>query len=240
MAKKTATKGKGTNGKVVASGKAARVKAVKVETSSQIMLLPSPQKVGKLQAAAEKRLATAEDLEIRDDEEFKLAGLFALSIKETEQMVGEIYDEHVKKAHELHKGLTSAKKKLLDPLSEARKIVQEKLSAWTREQVRIANEKAAKEQQKLIKQAEKSGDQELVQDLKEEEVAVPVAAVVEKQVGVIQKTVIRYRIVNELKIPRTFLMVDESKIKAHIAKHGITAQIDGVEVYEDVQTQIRG
>lgn len=204
---------------------------------SQVMLLPSKQKTSRMEKANQERLVTANEYKVEDADGYALAAAFALQLKEAERTVGDLFDEHVKKAHELHKGLTGSRKKLLDPLIEARRIVERKMSNWTLEQQRIEREKAEKERQKEIKQAVKVGDKELVKDLKEQELEI--APVAPKVTGIVTKTVTKFRIVNELKVPRTFLCVDESKIKAHIDKHGSSAQIEGVEIYEDVQTQIR-
>lgn len=221
------------------------------DSETVVATIPSRQKVSRLEKNALARRDEAKAFKITSIAKYNGAADFALSIKEMEATVGELYDPHVKAAHAMHKGLTDARKKLLDPLVEARTLVQRSMSDWTREQTRLAqvaaDEAARLEREEELKAAKKIKNTAERKEVVEELKAAPVVAErveisVPKVSGVVAKKVVLWRLANlgdTSKIPRQFLMLNESAIKAYVKLHGMDAKIAGIEVYEDVQTQIR-
>ena len=54
-----------------------------------------------------------------------------------------------------------------------------------------------------------------------------------KAEGVSARFVWRFRVVDEAKIPRKYLAVDEKKIGADVKTHGPECGIPGIEVYKE-------
>ena len=53
--------------------------------------------------------------------------------------------------------------------------------------------------------------------------------------GVRTQEVWTFRVVNALLVPREFLVVDEKKVRAHVAQHGEATNIPGIVVEKDVR-----
>lgn len=201
-------------------------------------------KAGRLEASALAKVQEAKQLKVTNAASYEDAAAFCLGLKEGEKAIEELYADPVKKAHELHKALTGARKKLLEPLQEARSIVQGKMGTWSLEQQRKAQEEAqreAEEQRKLeLKQAKKEGDRELVKELQAAPVvAAPVVNAVPKVEGVVTRKVWRYEVVKESEIPRQFMEPNLAKIKEHVLTWGEEKPIPGVRVWEEVQNYVR-
>lgn len=212
--------------------------------------LPSKAKTTRLQAKAIETLEAAKKLKVANTLQYAQAADFAKNIKETEDTIHELFDEHVADAHQLHKNLTTKRGTLLKPLEEARKTIQGTMSSYDLEQRRLAEQKAQEdaeiERKKLIAQAQRRGDKAEVKELKSlpvvpDEIDIPTP----KVQGVVTRETIQWRyVVNDVEtlkiIPREYLMIDESKIRAAVKLHGLDLKLAGIEVYKNVQTQIRG
>lgn len=227
-----------------------KVNAIEEADETTQVSLPNNRKVSRIEKNAIASRDEAKKIKVNSVASYNAAAEFALTLKEAERSVGELYDEHCQKAHELHKGLTSARKKLLDPIIEARKIVESAMSSYDREQRRLATEKAQKEaeeeRQREIAAAKKSKDAELVKELKATPVVVDPVMIQSRTpvvAGILSKPVIKWRLKKEGDInlvPRKFLCLDERALTAYVKAHGMDSEIAGIEVYSDVQTQIRG
>ena len=216
-----------------------------VTPDSKTISLPNSRKVSRLEKQALETKTKATEIKVTSTLTYTAATEFVLAIKEREKIVSELYDPHCANAHKAHKDLTTARGNLLKPLVEARQIVERQLSDWTREQTRLAQEQAQRdadtEQARLLKNAKRRKDTEAVEELKANPVvAAPVDMPVPKVSGIIAKAVVKFEIVDADKVPRKFMVVDESAIKAYIKIHGMNGDISGVRIYEDVQTQVRG
>lgn len=214
------------------------------ENETLIVSLPNNRKVSRLEKGAIAKRDEAKTIKVKSVLTYKSAGEFAVACKEMEKTIGELYDPHVANAHKTHKDLTTARKRLLDPLVEARRIVEQSMSAWDQAQRQLAqakaDEDARKEREQEIADAKKSRDKELVKELQAAPlVTETVTRVVPKIEGVSSKAVVSFKVVDEKKVPRQFLMVNEAAIKAYIKLHGMNAVITGVEVFEETKTQIR-
>lgn len=213
------------------------------ENDTLVVSLPNNRKVSRLEKGAIAKRDEAKALKVKSVASYNAAAEFALTCKEMERTIGELYDPHVANAHKTHKDLTTARKRLLDPLTEARKLVESAMSLYTQEQRQLAQAKADEEarieREKEIAVAKKLKDKELVKEL---QAAPVVAEVVETVVpyvrGVSAKPVVSFKVIDEKKVPRAFLMVNEAAIKAYIKLHGMNAVITGVEVFEETKTQI--
>jgi hypothetical protein len=202
-------------------------------------------KRSRVEKQALAKLEEAKKIKVKNDATYKDAADFALSIKSHETAVAELFDDHVKRAHELHKGLTSARKAILDPLAEARRLVQSEMGKYGLEQRRLALEQAerdAKAQREAeIKQAQKDGDKKELRELKAAPIVpLPVAVATPKVQGVVNREVWRYEIIDQAKIPARFWVLDAVALQREVTATKGETSIPGIRVFKEAQTQIRG
>lgn len=100
----------------------------------------------------------AKVLIITDSQSYTIAGEFWKSIKELRKKIAATFDHHIKKAHEIHKGLIADKKKDDDPLDDAERIIKRKMADYDQEQKRIRRE----EQRRLEEEAIKAEEERLL------------------------------------------------------------------------------
>lgn len=109
----------------------------------------------------------AQAIKIADKESFASAGELGKGMKELRAKVVEYFKPLKDAAYKSHKAITAKEAEELKPIDEAITILRDAMNAFTREQERlrrieqerldaIANEKAAKEREKLLNQAVKA------------------------------------------------------------------------------------
>lgn len=99
-----------------------------------------------------KALASA----IVDDESNKAAGAFLTTIKGFRKMIDEHYRDDIKKAHELHKSLTTKLREADAPLEEAERIIKRAIGAFQAAQERIRIEEESRRTAAAQRLAEES------------------------------------------------------------------------------------
>jgi hypothetical protein len=138
-------------------------------------------------------------------------------------------------------------KELMKPLLEKEIDYKKEIVAWSTEQERIRKaeedrlrEIARKEEEERQIQAaiaaEQSGNQEEAQAIIEAPIqAAPVIVerTVPKVAGISMRENWKFRIVDEKKIPREFLKVDEVKIGGYVRSMKSAGNIPGVEIYNE-------
>lgn len=108
----------------------------------------------------------ANEITVTNGEEYSEASNFLLKIKEMQKKVGEYWKPLRENAHKAWKSICDKEKEFTSPLQEAEHIIKGKMIEWQRqeeekrlaEQRRLqaeAEERARKERERLIKQAEK-------------------------------------------------------------------------------------
>lgn len=207
--------------------------------------LPNARKITREEKKALETQEDAKKIKVRSAMSYAAAAEFVLAVKERERSINDLFEVHVKNAHKAHKDLTEARGKLLKPLESARKTVEAMMSDYDREQRRLAQAKADEDarlqREQEIAEAKKRRDKEAVKELQAAPIISTPAFIPTPQVaGIVSKPIVKYRIVDESKIPRAFLMIDDSKIKAFIKQNGSAGSISGIEFYDDIQTQTRG
>lgn len=189
----------------------------------------------------------AQDMMIASNEDYKVAGDFLLDLKDLQKQINEFMDPIIKKAHEAHKEAIKQKKTVESPLKEAEKIVKTKMQAWyeleekkRQEEERRLQEQAQKEaEEKRLAEAEaleKAGNDEAALNKLDEDVAAP-TVIVPKQTpkieGVSNRQVWNYRIKDESKIPREYMIPDRVRIGQIVRANKDRTDIPGVEVYSE-------
>ena len=169
-------------------------------------------------------------------------------------------------AFKAHRTVCDQEKNLDAPLLEAERRLKNAIGGFIAEQQRLAREAEEAERRRLQEDADRKAQEESQRLAIEDAVAleaegrveeaeavlanpVPVAPVrvapapvvpdVARVKGVSSRTVWKFRILDETKIPRDYLLVNEQAIRAVVARTNGKIQIPGVEVYADQQVAVR-
>lgn len=177
-------------------------------------------------------LEQARAFQVFDAVSFKSADEMAVALKQLEKQVDELFDEHIDRAYQAHKALTTKKKGFAAPIIEARGLLKNKMFFWQQEQERErrakelelqaqANRLAEEQQLAEAELAEKSGDKEAAQEIINR--PVEAAVVVLSKAAPKAKTVLR-------------TVPDQAKIEAAIVA-GVR-DIPGVHVWQAWQFKV--
>lgn len=214
------------------------------------------QKLAEVGSAIKTIITKANAVKITNDEELNFAAEFLGDLKGEIKSVEETRKTFVKPFQNATKRLNDAFKIRLEPLQKVEIQLKGKVKAYTDEQARKADEKArlAKEEQaqrekdaaEKIKAAEKAGDEEALKEAQEEKASIEneVVAVeatktsVRTESGLVsQRKVWKFEVVDEEKIPREFLTIDEKKINQAIRDGA--REIAGIKIFQDTQISVR-
>lgn len=209
-----------------------------------------------LQQRALVLVRVAQDISVVTATEFEIAREFLDELMKHEDAVEQTFGPHIAQANSLHKALLAEKKKFIEPVERAKSIVKPKIGVYIREQDRLrleAERKKALDEAAARRLAEegvdkahalmKEGDDEAAEAVINEthskvETMITQAAVVPEKIdtqGISLRQRWTYRIVDERRIPRKYLMIDEKKIAFIVSKLHEQAEIEGIEVFaEDI------
>lgn len=214
--------------------------------SSSLLEMPDRAGVTEAQAWPDRALATV----IYDDDTYAKACALLLGIKDLRKKIADTFDPHVKRAHEAHKALVKEKADAEAPLAEAERTLKATIGEYDREQerLRIERQRVLDEEARRLAEAqtlEQAVALEAAGETVEAEAVLaapiapvplaPVAKAVPKVAGVSVRKVFAFRIVDPSKVPDSFKVIDESKIRGVVRSLGLAANIPGVQVYEDTQ-----
>ena len=193
--------------------------------------------VNELQIAVAETAGT--EIVVTDAESRETACEFLKAVKAQMKKVTDFWAEAKRKAAEAHKAVCAQEKTLLDPLKDAESRVKAKIGAFDlAERKRLAEEEerrrvAAAEAAALAMEAEAAGEAEIAAE------AVAMAAMeaanvsyAPKTAGVSTRFEWRARVVDPMKVPRMFLVVDEKALAAYAKTTKGKFPVDGVEFYE--------
>ncbi len=184
-------------------------------------------------------------LTVRDEAGYMEADGFVHRLTKSRKTIIAWFQPIVTAANLAHKTATAKRAEALLPLDEADRIVTTKMREW---RVRDRAEKEAKaredaerlrkveeeRQLRLAAEAEAQGDAALAEQIIEQPVTVaPVEPVPVKGDGVSWRTDWKWRVVDEDKIPRRYMVVDEKRIGGVVRALKADAQIPGIEVYSE-------
>lgn len=196
---------------------------------------------------AEGALAEASRLSVVDRSTYEMSAGFLMGLKSLMKSIDDTFDPIIESAHRAHKEAVAAKKKHAEPVQKAEATVKGKMSSYAAEEERkrIAEEKRLQEDARRREEeiriqaaidAEAAGEKEAAEAIIAAPVIAPIVVVkseVPKMDGISHRSVWKFRISDETKIPREYLKVDEVKIGGVVrSMKGMTA-IPGVEVYEE-------
>ena len=208
---------------------------------------------GKLDKESNAIVATANHLEVSDNDDLLLAGALLKRIKLAKSILGETFDGPIKDAHLAHKSIKAAKTLHEKPLADAERIVKGKMGSYTQEQERIRQEEERRLREIARKEAEErqlaeaarleaAGETEAAEaviDAPPTPAPVVVPKTVAKVEGVSYRTTWKFNIVNADAIPRAYMVPDEKAIGAHARSMKERACIPGVEFIHEKSVAAR-
>lgn len=182
--------------------------------------------VSVVRGQATKALAAAQALEIKSPEDMSAATDHLAKMKTVAKMIKERKEAITKPLMEALNSARDLFKPIESNLAEAERIVKGKMVAYS-----DAQEKAAEEERlRLAKRVEKGTMKAETAVAKMESIQEAPTSVQGKAGAMAFRTIKKYRVVDESKIPREFLVPDMGKITEAL-KAG--RQVPGAEVYEE-------
>lgn len=183
---------------------------------------------------------------VTDQQSYAAAGEILREIATIKKGIKERFADPKKKASEAHKAICNLENELLAKVTERETEIRQKMTAfYEAEQKRIAAEQERQRQEAeamaaLAAEAEAAGDMETAAE------AVAVAAVTEstvtaapKAAGISMREVWRAKVVDPNKVPREYLIVDQSALDAIAKATKGKLNIPGVEFVKDLVSSVR-
>lgn len=123
--------------------------------------LTIPEK-GDLQTEGDALVQRANALAVTTQEEYESAGEFGRGVAALEKRIKEHYAGPKKAANDAHKAIVAAERELLEPVSKAKRVVGDKMSAFTLEQERLRRqeEERLRREEEERRAAEKAAEDE--------------------------------------------------------------------------------
>jgi hypothetical protein len=180
---------------------------------------------------------------IKSSDDYTAAGSLWTTIKGIMKQVDESFDPIISKAFAAHREAVAQKKKIYEPLESVYKYVKKCMSDYdtAQEAIRRAEEArlreiARKEEEERLLQEAIAAPPEEQAAILEEPVYVP-PVVVRKEVPKVQwmsfREVWKFRVVDQKKIPRDYLKIDDVKIGGVVRSMKGQTNIPGIEVYSE-------
>ena len=224
--------------------------------------VPSDPKVQQVSASSLALVEQAKAVTVADAAQQERASELLLSIAQMRREIADTFKPMKDAAFKTHRTICDQEKGLDAPLLEAEQTLKRAIGGFVAEQQRLARAAEEADRQRLRKDAERKAREESERlaiedaiDLEsegrhEEAEAVlasplpvapayiapaPVVPEVARVKGVSTREVAKFRIVDEEKVPREYLVVNESAIRAIVARTSGKIRIPGVDVYFEQQ-----
>lgn len=187
------------------------------------------------------------EIKVDSASSLQVANTHLASVKTVRKKIAEFFDPNIDRLHKAHKEALDQKRRFDDPLKKAEDYLKFQIARYHDElerQRRIAEEtlKKAEEERKRLEEeqikkaieAEEKGDSQKAEQILNEipEVKpVPIIPPKPKLEGTSIRKILKWKIIDEKKVPREFLMLDSSKITRIVQETKGEIQIPGIEVY---------
>lgn len=211
-------------------------------------------KITQIEEKANRQVAIANSMTIATPKHYLSAAEFLKTLKSLQAEVGATFDPIVEKAYAAHKEATQQRRKHLDPLISAEGLVKRKMLFFKKEQDRKqqeeeakrrkeAEEAAGKEKKRLeaeAKKEEKKGNVETAESLRVQKDTVFAPEPIVKTrtppaPGITTKVIWKHRVISVDKVPRKYMIPNET-ILANLARATKgSLQIPGVKFYPEEQ-----
>lgn len=207
----------------------------------------------KITRQADENLELAKEMLVLDEETYDIAAEFLSSLKGLQKEIDETFDPVIKAQHEAHKAALAAKARHYKPIEEAERLLKQKMvgfqdrqeKARLEEERQLRDEARRQEEEERSKRADdliKAGKAEEALQLLEEPVETPaliLPPVSRPTKGVSTRMVWKFKIVDETKLPREYLVPDQVKINRIVQAADGKIAIPGVEIFQERQIAAR-
>lgn len=191
---------------------------------------------------------------IRDHASLEVADGLLRAVKTIRARIRDTFAEPIRAAHAAHKAMIAARDKHDKPLAQAEATIKLKRGEYVAEQERKRREEEARlreiarreEEERRLAEAQqleaegRNDEAEAVLDEPIETPPVVVSAAVPKSDGISTRKTWTYRIVDEAKIPRQYLIPDTRALGSLARSLREKASVPGVEFYAETSTAVRG
>jgi len=186
-------------------------------------------------------------VEVASPEQYQTAGNFLAAVKGLLTKVNEAFDPIIKTSHAAWKKAIEVKKEHEAPLLKAESIVNQRMVAFRQEEARIRRQEEDRLRAEAQAKAEKERAERAAEIAKTEGkraakaiLATPVEiapVVIEKPnlkvEGLQVRTIWKARVVDEMKIPREYLIVDMTKLNGVARSLREKFSVAGAEAYSE-------
>lgn len=199
--------------------------------------------VSGLEKSGSQLTTKANRLQVLSAVDYAAAGELLLQVKALRKSIQTAFEEPKAKAYETHKSISRLEKDLLAMPTEAESTIALKMMRWQKQeqekQELQARKEAEAERKKEIKQLQRKGDTEALEELQDSPLEIAAVVAAPRVAGLSTRSTWKFKVTDETLIPRDYLCVDEVKIGAQVRAFKQMTRIPGVEVYED-QTLVGG
>ena len=189
----------------------------------------SPDKLQEIRLDVDEFLYNHQELKIENDEQYTQAGDVVKEVAMKVKKLDAKRMEYTKPLDETKKLIMADFKSVTDPLEEFCTLVKKKMLDYYKETQQRKNEEQARIDAEALEKARQGNVSEVQVPIVNEEV--------KTQRGDVSTITIRkvwtFKITDETKIPRDYLVVDERKIREAI-RNG-ERRIDGVDIFQEEQ-----
>lgn len=189
-----------------------------------------------------------------DDASYTDASGLLKGIKALRNRIAEVFDPHIKRAHEAHKSLVKEKADAEAPLTQAEGTIKRVLVSYSEEQERKRREEERRLQEEARKQEEERrlaeaaalesygidhGDAEMLAAAQEIAAAPVVAPVVNLPratpvvSGISYREIWKFKVINAALVPREYLVLDETKVGGVVRAMKGSTNIPGIQAYSE-------
>lgn len=207
----------------------------------------TPPDTHELIAKANDLTGQAQMLEIVDNDTYELAGKLAVEIKEWIKVVEGKFAESCDAAFKAHRAITAFRNDTLKPYQAAQEAVNAAMGDYRRQVQAKRQQEAAKAQAEALRKAEEArkkeieaakaaGDKEGAKNLKAAPLAPVVVAIKTPEPpnvkGVTVRKVWKFTVIDPLKVPRQYLVVDEVAVRKVVNALGANHGIPGISAQQ--------
>lgn len=237
------------------SGVRSRIIDAKPPPRSSSLAIPED-RIAKVESSIEPIIEHAKSIKVRDDSDYALAADFlTASVKAAIRKVDEIFDPNIKRWHEGHRAALADKKKVLEPLLEAERIVKKEMAQFHTKKLeaqreaqrqleasmrKAVEEDAYSEAARLFEEGREEEGQAIIDSLSDEspqlETALPLVPRGPRAQGVSVRRVKRFRVVAPSLVARKFLIPDMraiQKVVDALPKDEALRMVGGIEIFEE-------
>jgi hypothetical protein len=184
-----------------------------------------------LQTSGAGALAYVNALEVKDEETLGIANKAIVRIKNLKKEVTDHFGPDIKAANDLHKSLLKKRNVFLDPLNQAEKALNPKITGYLRELERIRQDAIRKaREEEATREAEARKAPLLAPPPPAPVLDIPEAP---KLDGIHLRANWKWKVVDFDKIPRMHLTTNDKEINAIVTLMKEKTDIPGIEVYKE-------